>query len=286
MVAAVCCPDAVGEGDDLLVIVVLEKAEDDLDLDSVVRLAVDGNGTCEAGLSDGVALEVFQKAVLVIEILFPAASLVEEMESHALGEAGLIVEMLRDAVEGEVRVGKDRSVRQEADVRSASCRRAEILEGGGLLASVLKPHEMVPPVLEGVDFHPNGKGIGDRGADAMEASRALVVAFIELAAAMQGLVDDLETVHLFPGIVVVGDAASLIGDFKGAVVVDGDVDVLSVPFIGFVDGIVDDFPYQVVETDGIRRSDIHAGPLADRFEAVEDRQAFGIVLVAHIKYLI
>ena len=46
---------------------------------------------------------------------------------------------------------------------------------------------------------------------------------------------------------------------------------------GLVDRVVDDFPHAVVEAGGASGADVHAGPLADRIEALEDLHVLGPV---------
>jgi hypothetical protein len=49
------------------------------------------------------------------------------------------------------------------------------------------------------------------------------------------------------------------------------------PFIGFVNGVVEDFPDQVMETGRADAADVHARPLPDRLETFEYGDVFGCV---------
>ena len=51
---------------------------------------------------------------------------------------------------------------------------------------------------------------------------------------------------------------------------------------GFVDGVVDDFVDEVMESDFAGRADVHGGALADRFHAAEDFDGVGIVIAVSV----
>ena len=57
-----------------------------------------------------------------------------------------------------------------------------------------------------------------------------------------------------------------------------DLDVVAVAGERLVDGVVDDLVDQVVQAAHAGRADVHAGPLADGLEALEDRDVLGVVL--------
>ena len=48
----------------------------------------------------------------------------------------------------------------------------------------------------------------------------------------------------------------------------------------FVDGVVDDFPDEVVQALAVHAADVHRRPLADGLQAFEDGDVFGGVRVA------
>ena len=66
------------------------------------------------------------------------------------------------------------------------------------------------------------------------------------------------------------DAAAVVDDPAAAVGQQGDVDAGAVAGHGLVDGVVDDLPDEVVQAGRTGGADVHAGPLADRIEALED----------------
>ena len=67
---------------------------------------------------------------------------------------------------------------------------------------------------------------------------------------------------------VVDDAAAAVGQ-------QGDVDAVAVAGHRLVDGVVDDLPDEVVQAVETGRADVHAGPFADRLEALQDREVLG-----------
>jgi hypothetical protein len=77
------------------------------------------------------------------------------------------------------------------------------------------------------------------------------------------------------------DAAAVVDDRYRIVGVDDDLDVIAVTRQRFVDRVVEDFEHHVVEPGAIGGiADVHAGPLADCFQPLQDLDARRIVIVA------
>ena len=72
------------------------------------------------------------------------------------------------------------------------------------------------------------------------------------------------------GVHVDRHAAAVVGDPHAAVGEQGDLDPVGVAGQRLVDGVVHDLPDEVVQTAGRGGADVHAGPLADGLEALED----------------
>ena len=64
--------------------------------------------------------------------------------------------------------------------------------------------------------------------------------------------------------------------------VDGDLDVVGLAGERLVDRVVHDLVDEVVEPALARRADVHAGPLADGLEALEDRDVLGAVAAVSV----
>ena len=93
----------------------------------------------------------------------------------------------------------------------------------------------------------------------------------------------LDAGNLLRGVWIDGNAAAVVLDGDRVVVVDDDVDVIAVSGQRLVDGVVDDFVHHVVQARAVVRiADIHAGPLAHGFEALEDLDFVGVVIVGSI----
>ena len=117
MIAAVSCSDTVSKGDDLLIIGILEESKDDFHFDSAFD-AFKVHRLCQRSLLEDMSVVVFDKTVLVVERVLSIGALIFEMEDDAFCKAGLIIEMVGDAVIVEGDVFKDRIIRIEANIRS------------------------------------------------------------------------------------------------------------------------------------------------------------------------
>src|SRR4029077_11732005 len=73
------------------------------------------------------------------------------------------------------------------------------------------------------------------------------------------------------------DAAAVVGHAHRAVGEDRDVDAGALPRHRLVDGVVEQLPDEVVQARGPGGSDVHPGPFTDRFEALQDLDALGVV---------
>ena len=114
----------------------------------------------------------------------------------------------------------------------------------------------------------------------MQAAGDRVPAAAELAAGVQHGEHDLDR-RLALGLVDVDrDAAAVVDDAHAAVGQDRDVDVVAVAGERLVDGVVDDLVDEVVEAARTGRSDVHARPLANRFEALENLDVISAVCAA------
>ena len=117
-----------------------------------------------------------------------------------------------------------------------------------------------------------------RGADAVQAAGRGVGAAAELAAGVQLGHDDLDAGQAGLRLDVDRDAAAVVAHLDRAVGVQDHVDAVAVAAQRLVDGVVDDLPQAVHEAAGVGRPDVHARALADRLEALEDRQVPGGVV--------
>ena len=139
---------------------------------------------------------------------------------------------------------------------------------------------VVLAVAVDLDDQPFGQGVDDGDADAVEAAGHLVAVATELAAGVQHGEHDLGgalALVLARRERVDRDAPAVVVDLASAVGEQGDADAGAVARHRLVDGVVDDFPDQVMEPGQAGRADVHAWPFADRVEALEDLDGIGVV---------
>ena len=138
--------------------------------------------------------------------------------------------------------------------------------------------EPVEAVALDLDLDALGERVDHRDADAVQAAGDLVAAAAELAAGVQHGQHDGDGGQLLARRDVDGDAAAVVGDLDGAVGQDRDLDPVAEAGQRLVDGVVHDLPHQVVQAALAGGADVHAGPLADRLEALEDLDRAGVVV--------
>jgi len=78
-------------------------------------------------------------------------------------------------------------------------------------------------------------------------------------------------------ITATGIPAAVVCDGHRVVGVDDDRNLAAEARERLVDGVVDDLVDEVVKAHHARRADVHAGTLADRLEALEDRDVLCVV---------
>ena len=105
-----------------------------------------------------------------------------------------------------------------------------------------------------VDVHPRGERVDDREADAVQAAGRDVGAAAELAAGVQLGGDHLDTGQPGLGLLVGGDAATVVVHLDRVVGVQGDLDAVRGAGQRLVDAVVDDLPEAVHQARGCRWS--------------------------------
>ncbi len=151
----------------------------------------------------------------------------------------------------------------------------ELVLGLAALGEVLDPPAAVAVDL---DVESARQRVDHRRPHAVQAARDLVALTPELPARVQHRHDHLgRGLALVLGVVVDGHTSAVVDDSTAAIGQQGHVDPRAVARHRLVDGVVDDLVDQVVEARGAGRSDVHPGPLADRFETFENRDVLGAV---------
>ena len=135
-----------------------------------------------------------------------------------------------------------------------------------------------------VDFEdqPLAERVDDADAHAVETAGDLVTLAAELAAGVQDGEHDLgralALVRARTGSGSTGMPRPLSSTRHAAVGEQRDGDAGAEAGHRLVDGVVDDFPDEVVETGQTGGSDVHAGPLADRVETLQNLDVLGAVV--------
>ena len=124
------------------------------------------------------------------------------------------------------------------------------------------------------------QGVDDRRTDAVETAGMNIAAVLaaELAAGVERGQQQFEAGLFVFRVHGDRDAAAIIADGdRIAAFVQRDVDVVGMAVEVFVDGVIDDFPNEMMQALLFGVADIHGRPFADRFEAFENLNLFDIV---------
>ena len=236
-------------------------------------------------------LNEFLDAVFV-EIAFGLGfswALVGENNFEARVEEGELAEALADAA-GDEDGGlfENLGVGFEADVGAGAAGFADHLEFFHSLAA-LELHVVDGAAAGDLDLEPFGDGVDALGADAVGAAGEFVAALAVFAAGVKGGEHHLDAGDAVLRMDIDGDAAAVVADADGAVDMDVDQNLGAEVGEMFVDGVVEDLGYAVVEGALIGAADIHTGLLADGLETLEFTEFGGVVgvgagLVDHVAF--
>ncbi len=218
--------------------------------------------------------------VAVRLLLLVARTLVLEADLEAAVQKRHHLQPLEDRLGTEFDLFEDRRVGPERDARAGAPPRsvADHFERADRRAPVAKLHPVPLAVPVHFEHEPPGEGVHDRDADAVQAARDLVAGAAELAPGMQHREHHLGSrLVLVARVTVDRDAPPVVNHPAAAVGEQSDVDAGAVAGHRLVDRVVHHLRHEMVETARTGRADVHAGPLADRVEALEDRDVDGVV---------
>ena len=116
----------------------------------------------------------------------------------------------------------------------------------------------------------------------MKPTGCVVGGVPELPARVEPGVDHLDAAEARARFLVDGDAAGVIHNLDGAVLVEGYRDAVAETGEGLVDGVVDDLPQTVHQAAGVRGADVHGRAFAHRLEALQDQQVLGPVVTGGV----
>jgi hypothetical protein len=120
-----------------------------------------------------------------------------------------------------------------------------------------------------LDFHFQSlrQRVDHRNADAVQTAGNFVGSVVELTASMQFGQHDFGGRNFFRGMNIDGYTAAVIDHSDAVVDMNGDFDAVAMTGQRFIDGIVDNFVNQMVQTPFAGVPDVHARSFSDRFQA-------------------
>ena len=98
----------------------------------------------------------------------------------------------------------------------------------------------------------------------METAGNFVGVAIEFSAGVKNGEDDFGGGTLFRGVHIDGNAAAIVHDGDGIIGMDSDVDFIRKAGHGFVDGVVHNFPDEMVQSHFAGGADVHGGTQDER----------------------
>ncbi len=146
---------------------------------------------------------------------------------------------------------------------------AGLLQLRGRLAFFVRllPHRTIARDFQ---FEPVRERIDDGNADTVQTAGNLVCIAVEFSTGVQHREHHFGRGTFFGRVHVHGNAAPIVDHRDRIVRVYGDVDLVREAGQGFVDGVVNDFPHQMVEAHVSRRADIHRRTQSHGFEPAKN----------------
>jgi hypothetical protein len=211
----------------------------------------------------------------VVDDLVGGHPLVGQLDGEALVEERHLLQSPGDRLEVVAGGLEDVRVGPEANRRAGLLGLLTLFESARHRTIVgLKP---LVPVRADVGLKPGGQRVDHRHTHTVQTTGHLVGALFELSAGMQDGHHDVDGRDA-GGVHGDRNATTVVGDLDAAVLEDPHIDLGREAGHRLVDGVVDDLPDQVMKTAFARRADVHARPLADRFEPLEDLDRIRAVL--------
>ena len=208
--------------------------------------------------------------MILTEFAVLVGTLVVEVQLETLVQEGQFAQAVgQDVVLVFGGVGEDLRIGLEGDDRTAVGALADDLDGRGRGALAVGLAEDLP-VAADLGDEQRREGVHARDAHAVETSRDLVAALVELASGVQHGQHDLEGRLALLFVEVGRDTAAVVPDGDGVVFVDRHVDIGAEAGEGFVDRVVDHLVDQVVEALFADVADVHRRAFAHGFESFED----------------
>src|SRR3974390_1283245 len=279
MRAAIDRVDGVGERQHVFTVGVV-VLESDLDFDVALLTFHVDRRIMQGGLAAIQMLDEFRDAAGEAELRGFFRALIREGDLQAFVEESVFAKARSQNVVAEADFFKNGSVRMKSHLRSGLARFPGLAQLRGRLALfiALLPNSAITLNFE---LEPVRKRVYHGNADAVQSARYLVGLAVKLTSGVQNGHDDFRRRTLLGGVHVDRNAAAVVDDGNGVVGMNRDVDLVGKARHRFVNGIVDNFPYEVVQTHFAGRADVHGRTQAHSFETAKHLNGFGVVLMAH-----
>ncbi len=279
MGAAVALRDVVGEAQHVLVVAVVPP-QCTLDADAVLLGADGDRRRHDAGL---VAVEIFDErldtaVVAHLFALLDRVALVGQDDADAGVEEGELAQAMLKRGEIELDHGEGLRRGQECHFRAALT--ARIADHGERCDrhAMRELHGVFLAVAPDAQRQLGRQRVDDGYADAVQAAGDLVGVLVEFSAGVQLGHDDLGRRDAFALVNVGRNTAAVVAHGHRAVGIEHHVDGCGVSRERLVDRVVDDLVDHVMQTRTvIGVADVHARPLADSVESLQDLDGFGVV---------
>ena len=133
-----------------------------------------------------------------------------------------------------------------------------------------KTHLIDVSVLVDLYDQPLGQGVDHRCAHAVESAGNFIASAAEFSAGMQHREHDFKRRTAGLCLNVHGNTAAIIYHGNGSVGINLHQNFRAIPCQRFVDGVIYDLIHQMVQTGRRRGPDIHAGPLTNRLQPLQN----------------
>ncbi len=228
----------------------------------------------------GDAAVVFELRMLGLTGLRIGSPLIGQRDRQSFIQKSELAQTLRQRVVVVFSRGEDTAVRQKVNFRPAPLGRARLFHfAGGLALGIgLLPGRAIAPDFQ-IKFFAQRVHAGD--ANTVQSTGNLVRRRIEFSASVQRGHHDLRGGNLFAVDVHIVDrnSAAIVDDGDAVVDVDGDFNFCGKTGQGFVDGVVDNFIHQMVQSQVARRSDVHRGTFAHGLHPAKNFDGIGVIVV-------
>ncbi|MPM74530.1 hypothetical protein SDC9_121518 [bioreactor metagenome] len=277
-----------------IAVVVLER---NLDQDPVRRAGEMDRRLIKRGLvSVEVAHKVAQAAVeLVFHLFLVACAFVGKRHLCAAVEIGKLADALGDDVIAHLDGLKHSGIGHEVYARALPAGAANLLQRGCRLAGdnlarcvffAGEAHFIEPAVGCHLDLDPLGERVDDRSANAVESTGVAIGIVAKFTARVELGKHDFHAGNAHLLVNLHGDTAPVIHDCDGVILVERDADLVCIAVCRLVDGVVDDFPKEVMQAALPRRADVHARAHAHRVQPLHNFDFVYCVIRCHALLLI